>query len=51
MHATGSQREVMVACRLFVQFLFSLEGVDLPLCWSIKTRCTAEAFIQVEVVM
>lgn len=51
MYATGSQHEVMAACRLFVQFLFSLQGVDLPLCWCIKSCCAVAAFIQVEVVM
>lgn len=50
-HATGSQRVVVVARRLFVQFLFYLQGVDLPLCSSVKTCCAVEAFIQVEVVM
>lgn len=41
----------VVAHRIFVQFLFYLQGVDLSLCSSVKTCCVAEAFIQVEVVM
>lgn len=50
-HATGSHRVLIVASRLFVLFLFYLQGVDLPLCSSVKICYTAEAFIQVEVLM
>lgn len=50
-HYTCHRRVVIVLPRLFVQFLFYLQDVHLPLCCCVKTRCMVEAFIQVHVVI
>lgn len=50
-HYARHRRVDIVAHRLFVQFFFYLQGVNLPLRSSVKTCCTVEAFIQVQVVM
>lgn len=48
-HYTCHRPVVIVLPGLFVPFLFHPQAVDLPLCCSVKTRCMAEAFIQVRV--